>query len=261
MNELAAQIKRNSAIGEEILLDLMSRTKPGVSTFELNEAADRIFRHWNVLPTAFFLGAQQPVSIAVNEEVLFGEISREKILSEGDIVKLDLGVYSNGAFTDLGLSVAIEPISPLAARLLAATSCALAVAVQTLRAGVAVSTISRALESALREHSVSPIAEMCGHGIGRNPHEKPFIPPVTFAPFVDYEYRVSNGTVVCIEPFATSGSGTVFALDRLRLATADRAPAAFCEVPVLVTEDGPEVLAADAFRLISALREQLSPAM
>ena len=260
MDQLASQIKENSLIAEEILFDVLCLVQPGVSTFELNDAAARGFRRRGVLPAALFLGAGSAISISINREVLFGEISKDKRVEDGDIVKLDLGVYHKGVFSDLGLSVGVGRVSPESAKLLTGTWRALAAALNVLCHSVPVSRISAALENTLREHAVTPIAEMCGHGIGRSPHEKPFIPAVTALPFIDYNCRLERGMVVCIEPFGTSGSGATVSPDRIRITTTDSAPVAYCEVPVLVTDNGPEVLAKDAFKFMEAVREEVSPA-
>jgi methionyl aminopeptidase len=258
MHPLAAQVRENSLIAEEILFDVLSLVRPGISTFELNDVAVRSFRRREVLPAALFLGAGSAISVSVNHEVLFGEISKDKRLEQGDIVKLDLGVYRNGVFSDVGLSVGVGRVPPEKARLLTGTCCALAAALNTLRHNVPVSRISAALEHTLREHAITPIAEMCGHGIGRSLHEKPFIPAVITLPFVDYDCRLERGMVVCIEPFGTSGCGSTATRDGICVTTADSAPVAYCEVPVLVTEDGPEVFTKNAFKFMEAVREEAS---
>jgi len=252
MDSVASQVRENTLIAEEILFDLLPLVQPGISTWELHRKAEERYIRRRVLPSAPFLGSPHSISIAVNEEVVFGVISPEKLFLSGDIVKIDLGVFKNGVFSDLGVSTGVGHLSVDSAKLVHGTGHALLSALNTLFDQVTVGEISTALESTLRNNRISPIPQICSHAIGRHPHERPFVPSVTTLPFVDYEDRLSRGVIICIEPFGTNGSGQTSNGACHPLSTTDAHPVAYFELPVFISDSGPEVLAKQTFSYIVA---------
>jgi methionyl aminopeptidase len=157
--------------------------KPGISTGELDKYAEKLIKDMGDYPA--FLnykpdGADAPypasLCVSVNEQVVHGIPSKNKILKEGDIVSLDLGLRHKGLFTDSAITVPVGEVANSAKKLMETTQKALMVGIQAAREGNRIGDISHAIESFARPHKYGIVEVLAGHGVGKKIHEDPYIP-------------------------------------------------------------------------------------
>lgn len=252
--EMIKKIKENTKIGEDILFKIVEWIRPGVATYKLNEIAKQEFRKYNALPSAKFYNLDYYLSMAINEELLFGEISKKKKIKEGDLIKLSLGIFKEGYCSDLALTLGIGKLSSTERRLIKVTAQAMDKVISILKNGLKVQKISMTIENTFKKYRLNPICEIMGHGIGKNLHEPPVIPNCQNLPFVDYDFKLKKNTIVCIEPLATTGSGKLIRKDKVRFIMKDKKPSTHFEFPILIKDKGNEVLGKRIFEYIKSLK-------
>lgn len=240
-----AQIEAMARAGRvlaEVFDELGSAVRPGVSSQELNDLAERSLRLRGAEPA--FLGYRgfPAVMCASPNDVVVHGIPNDTPLSSGDILTVDLGLIFQGWHSDMARTFGVgETPGPLA-RLLEVTRAALTEGVGHCRPGSRLGDVGYAMQSVVEQGGFRVVREFVGHGIGRSLHEDPQIPAYGRA---GRGPEIKEGWVVAIEPIATSGSGQVRVLDdHWAAVTADGGPAAHFEHTVAVTEDGPRVLTA-----------------
>lgn len=230
-----------------VLNKVKEKVAPGVSTYGLDKYAEKLIRGMGDTP-AFLnyrpAGVKVPfpatLCTSVNEEVVHGIPKVDKILKEGDIISLDLGLEHRGLFTDMALTVPVGEISNSSKKLLKVTEQALMVGISAVRAGARVGDIGYAIENFVRPHRYGIVEVLSGHGVGRAIHEDPYIP--NFGQKGKGEKLVA-GMVIAIEPMLNSGTkNVVLGKDEYTYHTADRKKSAHFEHTVLVTQDGVEIL-------------------
>ncbi len=231
-------------IAAEALRRVGELVAPGVSTLTLDREAEKLIRARGA--TCEFRGYHgYPANIcaSVNEEVVHGIPSARRILREGDIVGIDVGVRYRGFVGDNARTFPVGQVSPEAARLLAATEECLTDAIRVIGPGVMLWKVSEAVEKRARLNRFGIVREYAGHGIGAKMHEEPQVPN-----YVDREARhgrlaLEAGMVICIEPMLNAGGDDVEVLaDGWTVVTKDRSLSAHFEHMVAVTADGSEVL-------------------
>lgn len=232
----------------EVLAKVAERTVPGVSTLDLNVLAERLIIEYGDTPS--FLGytpdgAKRPfpaaLCVSINEEVVHG-IPNEtpRIIAEGDIVSLDLGVTHEGLITDHAVSVIAGKGDEAATMLLAATKEALMAGINAARGGAYVGDISAAVEAVGVKRGYGIVYDLGGHGVGHVVHEEPYIPNVDDAGAGE---KLMPGTVIAIEPMLTEGTPDVKLLkDGYTYITEDGSRAAHFEHTILITDGVPEIL-------------------
>ncbi|MDD4910225.1 MAG: type I methionyl aminopeptidase [Candidatus Omnitrophica bacterium] len=233
-------IRRAGAIVAEVLRILAARVKPGITTQELDILAEESIRGRQA-KCAFkgYRGFPSAACVSVNEEVVHG-IPSSRVIKEGDIVSIDLGVELSGFFADAAVTVGVGKISAEASKLLEVTRKALTLGLKQARPGNHVSDISYAVQNCVESQGFSVVRQFVGHGIGRKLHEDPEIP--NFGRPHRGE-RLEAGMVLAIEPMVNAGTWEVAILDNGWTAvTADSALSAHFEHTVAVTEKGPEIL-------------------
>ena len=230
-----------------ILNKIKEKVRPGVSTKELDVYAEKLIRAGGDTPA--FLnyqpeGAKYPypasLCVSVNDEVVHGIPSPERILKEGDTVSLDLGLKHGNIFTDMAITVPVGNVEAEAKRLLKATREALEKGVSAARIGNRVGDISHAIESFVRPRGYGIVEVLSGHGVGQSIHEDPYIPnfgkPGTGP-------KLEAGMVIAIEPMINLGAKNVkLDSDGYTFRTADGKKSAHFEHTVLISEAGPEIL-------------------
>ena len=230
----------------EILQKLAAMVRPGISTWELDEAAEKMIKEFGDRP-AFkgykTVGAKTPypatLITSVNEEVVHGIPSKKKILQEGDIVSLDIGINHNGVFTDAAITVPVGKISKELNELLMITEEALQVGIDQVCAGATTGDIGYAIQSFINKR-YGIVEGFSGHGVGRHIHEDPYIP--NYGKPGEGE-RLIPGMTIAIEPMMNLGTKYVKILkDGYTVVTRDGKPSAHFEHTVLVTETGYEIL-------------------
>lgn len=236
-----ALIRESARIVGRCLRALSREVRPGVTTQELDKTAEAFIRDHGGEPA--FLGYRgYPASIcaSVNEEVVHGIPSKKRVLREGDVVSLDIGVKKAGFFADAARTFAVGTIDAEAARLLDTTERALAAGIERARAEGRVSDISAAIERTAKADGFSVVRALVGHGVGRALHEEPQVPNYG-RPGEGPKLRV--GMVLAIEPMVNAGTADVVTLaDQWTVVTADRKRSAHFEHTVAIGAAGPEVL-------------------
>jgi methionyl aminopeptidase len=219
---------------------LRRKARPGVTTAEIDETAERFIRSQNAEP-AFkgYRGFPGSICASPNSMVVHG-IPGPYRLSRGDILSVDIGVIYDGWVADAAITHPIGNVTPIARRLIASTRAALFDAVEQCRVGNRLGDVSHAVQTRVEADGFSIIRSLVGHGIGRDMHEDPQIPnfgdPGT-GPELD------EGMVLAIEPMVNAGTHQVrMGSDNWAVYSADGSLAAHFEHTVAVTGDGPRIL-------------------
>ena len=231
------------------VLDVAEKAvRPGISTHELNEIVLVTVAEMGDTP-AFLnyqpYGADFPypgaICLSVNDEIVHGLPKHDRILKEGDIIGLDMGIIHNGMITDSARTVAVGKISEKAQKLMDATKRALQIGISAVRIGGHVGDVGYAIEKFAKPLKYGIVRELGGHGVGREVHEDPYIPNFGNKLGVGAKWKV--GMVVAIEPMLNEGKrGIVLDKDGYTYRTADRSLSAHFEHTVAITKNGVEIL-------------------
>ncbi|HEV2723347.1 MAG TPA: type I methionyl aminopeptidase [Thermoleophilaceae bacterium] len=219
---------------------LRSKARPGVTTGQLDEAAERFIRSQGAEPVfKGYRGYPGSICTSPNSMVVHG-IPGPYSLTRGDILAIDIGVLLDGWVSDAAVTLPIGPVSPVARGLLATTRAALFQAVDQCRAGNRLGDVSAAVQGRVEADGYSVIRSLVGHGVGRDMHEDPQIPnygrPGT-GPMLE------EGMVLAIEPMVNAGGHEVrMGTDNWAVYSHDGSLAAHFEHTVAVTADGPRIL-------------------
>ncbi|HZG55590.1 type I methionyl aminopeptidase [Paenibacillus sp.] len=220
---------------------LSQAIRPGVSTAELDEIADRYIRSQKAVPS--FKGYNDfPASIcaSVNEQLVHGIPSRSRILQDGDIISIDIGAKFEGFHGDSAWTYGVGTISDTAARLLRVTEEALYAGLAEAKPNARLFTISHAIQKVVEEAGFSIVREYVGHGIGSELHEEPQIPNYGMP---DRGPRLKPGMTLAIEPMVNVGERYVKTLsDNWTVVTVDGSLCAHFEHTIAITDDGYEIL-------------------
>lgn len=214
--------------------------KPGLTTLEIESFADAYIRAQGGIP-AFkgYRGFPASICTSVNNEVIHG-IPSKRVLEEGDILSVDLGVYKDGFYGDGAVTIPVGGIDPDLERLLRVTEESLYIGIGNARIGNRVSDISHSIQGHVESNGFSVVRAFVGHGIGRDLHEDPQIP--NFGP-PGCGPRLREGMTLAIEPMVNVGGYEVFILnDGWTAVTVDGKPSAHFEHTVLVTSEGHKIL-------------------
>lgn len=221
---------------------LRTHVRPGLTTGHLDRIAEDFIRsHDGALPAFKGLyGFPGAICISVNEEIVHGIPSPKRVLAEGDIVKLDVGVQYQGMFTDAAITVAVGTLDPTTQRLVDVTERALDAGIAQAVPGNYVGDIGHAVQQVVERAGFSVVRELVGHGVGHLPHEDPQVPnhgkPRRGS-------RLQAGLTIAIEPMVNVGGPATRTLaDKWTVVTLDGTRSAHVEHTVAVTDNGPRVL-------------------
>jgi methionyl aminopeptidase len=237
------QVDKMAAAGDILVRTLKlieSKIRPGVTTAELDEAAERFIRSQGATP-AFkgYRGFPASICASPNSLVVHG-IPNPEPLSRGDIVSIDVGVVLNGWVADAARTFPVGPITPLNAKLLDATRDSLFAAVEQCQPGNRLGDVSHAVQTTVEAAGMSVVRTLVGHGIGQDMHEDPQIPnfgPPGRGPVLE------EGMVLAIEPMTTAGHPQVRVdEDGWSIYSHDGSAAAHFEFTVAIGSDGPRIL-------------------
>src|SRR5262249_54676387 len=226
------RMRRAGRVVAEILDALEAAVAPGVTTWELDQLAERLIKEKGA-KSAFkgYRGFPAVLCASVNHEVVHGIPSKARKLVEGDLMKLDFGVSIEGFYGDAARTVPVGKVSEEARRLSEATR-------QSLEAAIA--AIRPAVQSHVEPLGFSVVRDFVGHGIGRKLHEAPQIPNYGRPGTLE---SLRPGMVLAVEPMVNAGTAAVDVLDDGWTAvTIDGRLSAHWEHTILVTDTGPEVL-------------------
>ena len=219
---------------------LRAKARPGVTTEELDEAAERFIRSQGATP-AFkgYRGFPGSICASPNSMVVHG-IPGPYELQRGDILSIDIGVVLDGWVADAAVTIPIGQIPPVARKLLDTTKAALFDAVEQCRPGNRLGDVSHAVQTRVEEAGFSVIRSLVGHGIGRDMHEDPQIPNYG-RPGSGPELEV--GMVLAVEPMVNVGAHAIrMGSDSWSVYSQDGSLAAHFEHTVAITEEGPRIL-------------------
>ncbi len=233
---------RAGRIVAETLELVRSLVRPGVSTEELDSAAEKFIRsHPGASPSFKGLyGFPKTLCVSINQEIVHGIPSPRRVLREGSIVSVDVGVHLEGFHADAATTVAVGEIAPEARRLLEVTQEALAAGIAEARIGNHIGDIGHAVQAVAEGAGFGVVRELVGHGVGERMHEDPQVPnhgQPHRGP------RLQAGMTLAIEPMITLGDYATRMLDdKWTVVTADGSLAAHFEHTVAITREGPRIL-------------------
>lgn len=228
-----------------VLTEVAKIVKPGVSTKDLDIYAEKLIRESGDEPA--FLnyqpdGAHSPypasLCTSVNDEIVHCVPNEDRILKEGDIISIDLGLKHKGMFTDMAMTVPVGAVDAASASLMDDTKKALMIGIQAAVGGGHVGDIGEAIEKSVgKKYGI--VREMAGHGVGREIHEAPYVP--------NYGGRgkgekLKPGMVIAIEPMLNLGTEKIIFEDDYTVKTKDGKRSAHFEHTILITEGEPEIL-------------------
>ena len=223
---------------------LRSAVRPGVSTGELDQIAEDYIRGHEGATPAFkgLYGFPGSICTSINSEIVHGIPSRRRVLHEGDVVSIDVGVGYKGFFTDSAVTVPVGAIDEETDRLLTTTQGALAAGIAAARVGNHIGDIGAAVQAVVERAGFSIVRDLVGHGIGTEFHEEPQVPNYGKP---KRREKLVPGLTIAIEPMVNAGSPATKTLsDRWTIVTADGSRSAHFEHTVAITETGPRVLTA-----------------
>ena len=225
-----------------VLAVLRKHLEPGMTTKDLAEvAAKELKLLGGEAPFLGYNGFPDVICISVNEEVVHGIPSIDKVVQNGDIVSLDFGVKYRDMITDSSISViAGKQIASEDAKLIEATERSMLAGIGAVHDGVRTGDIGAAVEAVLKKGNYGIVRDLVGHGVGHELHEGPDVPNYGRA---NTGERLSRDMTIAIEPMATLGSDRVYiAKDGWTILTQDGSRAAHFEHTILITEDGAEIV-------------------
>ena len=244
-NEIEFIRKSNKIVAETLQL-MKSYVRPGVTTKELDQIAEDYILSNNAI--AAFKGYSQggssidfPASIcsSVDDEVVHG-IPGNRVLKEGEIISLDVGVNKDGYFGDAALSVAVGEVSEEKKKLLEVTEKSLYLGIEQARDGNRVHDISAAVQEYVEANGFSVVRDLCGHGVGKFLHEDPAVPNFGKK---GTGPKLKKGMTIAIEPMVNMGRFDVrTAPDGWTIVTADGTASAHFEHTILINNGKPEIL-------------------
>jgi methionyl aminopeptidase len=232
----------------EILQKVAEAVKPGVTTKELDRLAESLILSSSGTPSfkGYYIQGSPPfpasLCTSVNEEIVHGIPSETRVLTEGDIVGLDIGMRFKGLYTDTAITVGVGTVTADSQKLMAATREALAAGIAVVRPGARVGDIGAAVQEYAETRGYGVVRELVGHGVGHAVHEDPQIPNYGKQ---GHGPKLAEGMVLALEPMVTAGRRqTELAADKWTWRTKDGKRAAHFEHTIVVTKDGVHILTA-----------------
>jgi methionyl aminopeptidase len=249
-SEQIDRMRRAGRVVHEALQACRRVCEPGVTTAQINAAAEQVLEKHGA--TGLFLNYPHPgglnapfpavTCISVNEELVHG-VPGERVIEDGDIVSVDVGVKLDDWCGDSATTILVGNVDSNVRRLCEVTEHALDIAIANIRPGLTWSRIARMMEDYAARARLGIIRDYVGHGIGRDLHEEPKVPNFVTRELKRNDIPLEPGLVMAIEPMCTLGTERTRTLaDHWTVVTADRKHAAHYEHTIAVTEDGCEVL-------------------
>ncbi len=235
-------MRRSGHVVRQVLDTVKEMVQPGVSTMELERAAEKKIRELGAKP-AFKGYYDYPCVLctSINQEIVHGIPSDRRKLTEGDIVSIDCGVVLDGYYGDAAVTVPVgNHVKPEVAKLLEVTEKALYRGIEAARIGNTVGDVGAAVQELVEANGFSVVREFVGHGIGTRLHEDPQVPNYGVR---GHGARLRSGMVLAIEPMVNAGTPGARVLDdKWTAVTEDGSFSAHFEHCVAITEDGPVIL-------------------
>lgn len=238
------EIERMSEAGKilaKVHKELEKFLKPGMTTLEIDKKGEELIRSFHCIPSFLnYNGYPGSVCISVNDEVVHGLPSQDKIIREGDIVSLDTGVIYQGYQSDAARTIPIGKVSPEAKRLIKVTKESFFAGIKYAKEGNHLNDISTAIQEYVEAAGFSVVRDLVGHGIGTQMHEEPEIPNFRQK---RRGLKLQAGMTLAIEPMVNAGRYDVEWLDDdWTVVTEDGSLSAHYENTILITKDEPRIL-------------------
>lgn len=236
-----ALMRTAGKIVAEVHALMRAMAKPGVTTLELDQAAEALIRKAGALPTfKGYYGFPATLCASVNDEVVHGIPRADKVLQEGDMISIDCGATYRGMVADSAITIPIGIVTPEVEQLMRVTEESLYNAIAKMIPGNNLEDVSGAVEDTGTPYGYGLVKQYGGHGVGHKLHEDPFVP----------NYRTGTpgpvlraGNCLAIEPMFTMGPPEVYtADDEWTVITKDGKPAAHFEHTIAITDNGPVIL-------------------
>jgi len=235
------KMRRGGLVVWELLQELRARVEPGIATYDLETVAEEKIAQRGARPA--FKGLYNYPCVlctSINQEIVHGIPSRKRVLKEGDILKIDVGVELEGYYSDSAVTVPVGRISPELQRLLQVTEESLYAAIERVRLGAHLGDVSAAVQQYVEPYGYSVVRDFVGHGIGTQLHEDPKVPNYGTP---GHGPSLKEGMVLAIEPMVNTGKpGAKILEDKWTAVTEDGGYSAHFEHCVVVTSNGPWVL-------------------
>jgi methionyl aminopeptidase len=240
-------LREGGKILASVLNLVANRAVAGASAFELDRLAESEIRNAGGTPSFKNFRAQAgdppfPASlcVSVNDEVVHGFPSKNKVLKDGDIVGLDLGLLYKGLYTDMAVTVAVGKVDATSAKLIEAAKECLSSAIKQTAPGKFTGDIGAAIEATAKKYGFQVVRELVGHGVGKSVHEEPEVP--CFGK-IGTGTKLVEGLVIAVEPMINAGKWKIIiAPDNWTIKTEDGSLSAHIEHTLLVTKKGCEIL-------------------
>lgn len=233
-------IRRSCALARDILLKVAGEVRAGATTGQVDRMAAAEMKAQGAR-SAFlgYRGFPGHICISINEEVVHG-IGGPRVIQEGDVVKIDVGIHYEGWVGDNALTVPVGNVASETLHLLAATEEALHVAINFARDGEMLGTLCASVEEHVSKFGYTVVREFVGHGVGRKLHEEPQVPNYGKK---GQKPRLKAGMTLAIEPMVNMGTEkTRILADGWTVIATDRKPSSHYEHVVLITSGEPEIL-------------------
>lgn len=238
--EEIALMRKGGPILSEILHMLADMVTPGMQTVVLEKEARKLIAERNVKPSFLYYDNYPAVlCVSVNDEVVHA-VPSSRVLKEGDVVSLDLGIWYENLALDCAVTVGVGTISEKNKKLIEVTRKALDKGLKVVKSGITTGDIGSAIQSYVENNGLEIVRELVGHGVGYEVHEPPQIPNYGSA---GKGVFLPENLVIAIEPMVTYGSGNVvLSADGFGYKTINGEYSAHFEVTAVVTKKGVEVL-------------------
>jgi len=245
-------IAEGGKILAKIMKELENNVKPGITTKELDRLAESlIFKYGGECSFKGYQNFPACLCTSINEEIVHA-VPSDRVLKEGDIISLDIGMEYKGFHTDMAITLPVGKINPETKRLIEVTKKALEIGIEKVKPENKIGDISRAIQKYVESQGFNVVRELCGHGIGREIHEDPqILNSVSFEKELvdkvkyveDGSIEIEAGMILCLEPMVTVGNWHIKkSRDGFGFKTKDGSLSCHFEYTVAVTKNGAKIL-------------------
>jgi methionyl aminopeptidase len=231
-------------VGQTLAL-MESLIKPGVTTLFLNQEAEKFIISQNGIPIfKGYHGFPASICASINEEIVHG-VPSHRVLEEGDIISIDVGVKYQGYIGDAARTFPVGKISPAVTSLLKTCEECLSLGIQAACLNNKLSNIAKAVQTHAESHGYSVVREYSGHGVGMELHEEPQVPNYVDSSWIGYDITLKSGYCLAIEPMINLGTYKTKSVRRQNwdvVLTKDNKWSAHFEHSIAITDNGPLIL-------------------
>jgi len=239
-DEQIDRIRKSCHLTADMFNTLLPKIKAGMSTKDVDDLFKNYIISHGGTPAWYHEDFPGAVCISINDEVIHGVPSKKRIIKDGDLVSLDVGIDLDGYISDTTHSILIGNVKPEVKKLHEVTKQCLQAAIDACVVGNRISDISNAVYEIAQANGYGVVYDFCGHGVGLEVHEDPSVPN---CPFSGKNPRIKPGMVLALEPMINLGVPEVeVAEDGWTILTDDGSLSAHYENTILITEKEPEIL-------------------